>query len=171
MSETTIAICAPFRRQIWRYDVGMSKSLNVRQQRFCEFVSAGENQTDAWIKAGYKTTRSAARRNASEAMTKPDIRERIGELQAENRKLAHKTKSDKLRYLEGIMSNRRERSSDRIRSIRVHNEMTGDNEPTKVVVDSGPDILASLQERAKGMSSALALQIETMKSARLASID
>ncbi len=51
----------------------MKKSLNVRQERFCEFIAAGETQTDADLKAGSKVDKSVARRNAARLLTNADI--------------------------------------------------------------------------------------------------
>jgi predicted HAD superfamily Cof-like phosphohydrolase len=58
----------------------MRKSLNVRQERFCEFIAAGESQTDAWIKAGHKVKRNVAKSAANRALTNVDLNARIAEL-------------------------------------------------------------------------------------------
>ena len=54
--------------------------LNIRQDRFCELIATGECQTDAYIKAGFKTSRDNARKNAARMTTNDDILKRIAEL-------------------------------------------------------------------------------------------
>ena len=60
----------------------MKKALNVRQDRFCEFIASGETQTDAYIKAGFKVAKSVARRNAARLLTNADIKSLIAKLRA-----------------------------------------------------------------------------------------
>ncbi len=47
--------------------------LTPLQERFKNNILKGMNQTDAYLAAGYKCTRSAARRNAARLMTNADI--------------------------------------------------------------------------------------------------
>ena len=43
----------------------MDKPLNIRQQRFAEFVVSGMTATQAYIRAGYKTTEKEAGANSA----------------------------------------------------------------------------------------------------------
>lgn len=74
-----------------------SRKLPARQVRFCEPIAAGANQTDAWLKAGYRVSRA----------------------------------------------------------IEMDCRMAGHFEPEKVEVATGTSNLASLEERAKKVVSAL----------------
>lgn len=49
------------------------RKLTALQERFKNNVLKGMNQTDAYLAAGYKCSRSAARRNAARLMTNADI--------------------------------------------------------------------------------------------------
>ena len=57
--------------------------LNIQQEKFCvEFVSNGGNGTLAY-QAVYKSDANTARVNASRLLKKPEVQERLKELQAE----------------------------------------------------------------------------------------
>lgn len=79
------------------------RPLNVRQERFCELVAAGESYTEAWLKAGYDVTRDIARRNATEAMSKPVIKARVDALRKPQTKAALRKKEDNLRFLAEVI--------------------------------------------------------------------
>lgn len=81
----------------------MIRPINVRQERFCEFVAAGESQTDAYIKAGFKADRTNARKHAAALMTKHDISARVAELRKPQTKAALRKKEDNLRFLASII--------------------------------------------------------------------
>lgn len=79
------------------------KAPNVRRDRFCELIAAGDKPADAWIAAGYKVSREVARRNAHEALTNPDVIEKIAELRKPQTKSALRKKDDNLRYLAEVI--------------------------------------------------------------------
>ena len=57
--------------------------LNIQQEKFCiEFVSNGGNGQQAY-QAVYKSDANTARVNASRLLKKPEVQERLKELQAE----------------------------------------------------------------------------------------
>ena len=57
--------------------------MNIQQEKFCvEFVSNGGNGTLAY-QAVYKSDANTARVNASRLLKKPEVQERLRELQAE----------------------------------------------------------------------------------------
>lgn len=82
----------------------MPKTLNVRQQRFCEFIAAGESQTDAYLKAGFKVDKSVARRNAARLLTNADIKSRVAELREPQTKAALRKKEDNLQFLAEVIA-------------------------------------------------------------------
>lgn len=55
--------------------------LPAKQKRFCEEFMVDFNATAAYLRAGYKSGPEAARRSASELLTKPDIAAEIARLQ------------------------------------------------------------------------------------------
>jgi phage terminase small subunit len=69
------------------------RKLTPLQKRFKNNILSGMNQTDAYLAAGYKCTRSAARRNAARLMmTNADIRNAIEKAQkkaADKAELTH----------------------------------------------------------------------------------
>jgi len=81
----------------------MKKPLNTRQQRFCEFIAAGETQTNAYLKAGFKVPRTDARKHAARLMTNDDIAARIAGLRKPQTKNALRTKDENLRYLAAVI--------------------------------------------------------------------
>lgn len=57
------------------------RKLTNLQQRFVNNILKGMNQTDAYLEAGYKCTRSAARRAAARLLTNVDIKNGIEKAQ------------------------------------------------------------------------------------------
>jgi phage terminase small subunit len=78
------------------------KILTNLQQRFVNCILKGMNQTDAYLEAGYKCTRSSARRNAARLMTNADI---LTEIIAGQKKAAEKAAmtAEELLYEEKII--------------------------------------------------------------------
>lgn len=138
-------------------DANKPRKLNVRQQRFCELVASGETQTEAWLKAGYKVTRGVARRNAAESLTNPVIRKRIADLRAPQTAALALTKSRKHELLREIAENTGASLDARIRAMAEDSKMAGHYEPDRIEVDPGAKTLATIQERARRVASALTL--------------
>lgn len=58
-------------------------SLSEQQERFCQLIVQGKNQTDAYMEAGYKVkSPEVARANASRLLTNANVEARIAELRA-----------------------------------------------------------------------------------------
>ena len=58
-------------------------SLSEQQERFCQLIVQGKNQTDAYMEAGYKVKGpEVARANASRLLANANIEARIAELRA-----------------------------------------------------------------------------------------
>lgn len=53
---------------------------NARHERFAQELAKGASQTDAYLAAGYQSSAEAARRSASDLMTKPDVSARVSEI-------------------------------------------------------------------------------------------
>jgi hypothetical protein len=81
----------------------VKRPLNTRQERFCEFIAAGENQTDAYLNAGFKVPRDDARKHAARLMTNDGVQARITELRTPQTKAALRMKEDNLRFLAEVI--------------------------------------------------------------------
>lgn len=81
------------------------RGLNARQELFCQLVAAGTSQTEAYIKAGFKTSRTNARKNAARMTANDGIKKRIKEIQTENPdvSVAKMTKQEKLDFLAHVI--------------------------------------------------------------------
>lgn len=110
----------------------------------------------AYPEAGYSKDPRIALAHASRLVVNGGVAARIAELRGENKSLARKTKAQKLARLEWIAWSKGAKHSDVIAALKVHNEMTGDNEPTVTVVDMGPKTLDMVRERARQIASPLA---------------
>jgi phage terminase small subunit len=74
--------------------------MNAKHQKFCDEILGGENQTDAYLKAGFKPkTREAARKNAARLMTNADIQTYLDAAREQATARAVLTKSQVLREL------------------------------------------------------------------------
>jgi len=135
----------------------MKKALNTRQERFCEFIAAGEKQTDAYVKAGFKVPKSVARRNAARLRTKADIKNRVAELRAPQTAAALLTRDRKRELLARIAEDTTATRSDRIRAIEVDAKLAGHFEPDRMAVETGPSTLESIRERARNVASLMSL--------------
>lgn len=131
--------------------------MNIRQRRFAELVASGVPAMRAYGDAGYSTKGRNAQGNASALMENHGVKEMIAQLQKENRKLATKTREQKLARLEEIAWAEKAKPMDVIAAIRVHNEMTGDNAPQKHVIKDGSEHIKSARERALSIASPLNL--------------
>jgi phage terminase small subunit len=136
----------------------MSKPLNIRQQRFCEFVASGLSGTEAWLKAGYAVGREVARRNASESLTKPVIKARIAQLRLPQTKRLLLTKDRHRQLLMAVEESGSEKTQDRLRAIEIDAKLAGFFAPDRVEVETGPKTLDDIKARADGMVSALDLR-------------
>jgi phage terminase small subunit len=162
-----------------------SKPLNSRQERFCEFVAAGMNQTEAYIKAGFKTTKDAARANAARMIANDNISRRINELRAatEDIQIAKMKKQEKLDFLAQVIRTpighltpgspycaehsteilpgsagivrQRVKAFDKLRAIELHSKLMGHFEPDRTEIDCGNQALMKIRERADELGYAL----------------
>lgn len=139
----------------------MKKALNVRQERFCEFVAAGETQTGAYLKAGFTVSKAVARRNAARLLTNADLKARIAELRKPQTINALLSRDRKREILAEIATDSTATRSDRIRAMEVDAKLAGHFEPDRVEVEAGPKTLISIKERAAQVSSALARRYNT----------
>lgn len=139
------------------------RGLNARQELFCQFVAAGTSQTEAYMKAGFKATKEAARRNAARMLTNADIKKRIKEIQTENPdvSVAKMTKQEKLDMLATLirtpMNSEVVKVADKLRAIELHSKLLGHFEPDRKEIEFGNQALMSIKERAKELGYAMSL--------------
>ena len=114
--------------------------LTVKQDKFVKaYLLNGGNATQAAIKAGY--SKSAARIIGAQNLTKTNIKQRLSEYQQKSDEDFALSKSEKLQYLEQIMTAAMLKDSDKgminmvsaIAAIKEHNAMQGHNAPTETV--------------------------------------
>jgi phage terminase small subunit len=148
----------PPNRKIPRKRVA-SDELNQRQEIFARFVALGDPASVAYKKAGYNSAGKGAESHSVRLASKGKIKARIDQIIADElvaaKALARMTKADKLAILEAMARNEAVRANDRINAIKTHNDMTGDNEPTRQIIDSGENMLAAIRDRARQISSPL----------------
>ena len=137
--------------------------MNVRQRSFAELVASGMPASRAYFEAGYSGKGNNAEAHACRLMAHPEVMARITEIQAETREMSLMSKRDKIRILESIIRSATTRTSDKLTAIKLHNDMTGDNQPTVSIVEAGPNLLDAVRERAKSMASVLSLAHEALE--------
>jgi Terminase small subunit len=129
--------------------------LSGPHRRFAEGIVAGLNATQAYRAAYPKSSAEAARRSASELLTKPDTKAEIEQLRAEAQKLpgsAVMTLAEKRITLAGIVRAEKPlfrgslvKTSDRLKAIELDDKHsagtagTGDNAPVVVAIIGGTD--------------------------------
>lgn len=136
----------------------MRNQINTRQERFCEFIAAGESQTDAYLKAGFKVDKSVARRNAARLLTNADVQSRVSELRKPQTKAALLTRDRKRELLRQIAEREDAPLDARIRAMAEDSRMAGHYEPDRTEIDVGQRTLQSIRERAAQVGYALASQ-------------
>jgi len=134
------------------------KGLTTQQERFCEFVAAGENQTEAYIKAGFKTTRANARKHAARMMTNDDILKRIAELRKPVTRKTLSTRDHKRVMLYLIMEDTSQKIEARLKAIEIDAKLSGQFEPDRTEIQLGNSTLQSIKERAMQVAGALVSQ-------------
>jgi phage terminase small subunit len=77
-------------------------SLSEQQERFCQLIVQGKNQTEAYIEAGYKCSAEHARTAASRLSTNVNIVARVDQLRAKAAEKAVLTTAHFARRLERI---------------------------------------------------------------------
>jgi len=130
--------------------------LNVRQERFCVFVAASESHTYACIKAGFKTTKSAARRAAARLLTNADILKRITELRKPITRKTLSTRYHKREMLYLIMEDKTEKIDVLLKAIVIDAKLAGQFEPDRKELQLANHSLQSIKERAAEVGYALA---------------
>ncbi|MCX6879380.1 MAG: terminase small subunit [Verrucomicrobia bacterium] len=133
--------------------------MNIRQEKFCEHIAAGESGTAAYLKAGFKVSRSVARANAHRMLAKADIGAKVAELRKTETKSNILSRDAKRRMLAGIILDPAAKMSDRLRAIEIDSRLAGHFAPDQVTVETGPKTLEAVRERVRHLVSVLSRQI------------
>lgn len=133
----------------------IERPLNVRQERFCELVASGKNQAEAYVEAGSKVTKLAARNHAARLAAKDSIKARIAQLRAPKTREILSTRDDKRSLLRHVFENPTVKMQDRLRAIELDAKLAGQFEPDRTEIDVGPRTLQSIRERAETIHSAM----------------
>lgn len=133
----------------------MDKPLNIRQQRFAEFVVSGMPATQAYMKAGYKTTELAAGANSARLIENDKVKAYIAKLRAPDTARAHLTKEEKRDLLAARVRETGLKASDLVKLLAEDSKLAGHYEAERHIVDDGPNRIASARERALSIASPL----------------
>ena len=134
------------------------QGLNSRQERFCELVAAGENQTEAYIKAGFKASRENARRNSARMTANDLILKRIAELRKPVTRKTLSARDHKREMLYLIMEDTSQKIEARLKAIEIDAKLSGQFEPDRTEIQLGNSTLQSIKERAMQVAGALVSQ-------------
>lgn len=122
------------------------RGLTKQQQAFAELVAQGHTAYSAYTAAGYKAnTREIAASAATALCAKSHIASEIQRLRAEAAQKNEASRQVKLDILLSLATDKKAFPRDRIAAIAAHNAMTGHNAPTRVEIDTGPNLTSLLQ--------------------------
>jgi phage terminase small subunit len=79
------------------------QKLTVRQERFCQNIAIGDEGTVAYLKAGWISSRDAARASASRLLTMDNIQTRIAELREKTEAASEFKRADLVRILVAVI--------------------------------------------------------------------
>jgi cell division protein YceG involved in septum cleavage len=133
----------------------MNRPLNVRQERFCEFIASGMSGTDAYIAAGYKVSAEVAAVKACELVRKGKVETKIATLRKPQTVKALLTKDRHREILMKVAEDPNEKTQDRLRAIEIDAKLAGFFAPDQLTVDTGPNLLDEIRERANRVASIL----------------
>ena len=126
-----------------------SPTLNSRQSRFVTLVASGVPAGRAYEQAGYASKGAAADAAASRLLRNDKVAKVLEDERKRSKSKARWTRCDKLAVLEAIMDKEEAPARERITAIKVHNEMTGDNEPQAITLNTEGHTLASIRKIAE----------------------
>lgn len=144
--------------------------LTIKQENFCQKYTECGNASEAYRYAYScgKMKPESINRKAKELLDSGKITARTTELKQVMSDRAIATKEDKLRRLEDIMNNLMAKPTEVIAAIKVHNEMTGDNAPTKTEITGadGSPLISKTAIDLAGLSETQIKEIKTLVAAK-----
>jgi hypothetical protein len=141
----------------------MNRPLNIRQQRFAEFVVSGMSATQAYLRAGYKTRGNSAEVCSSQLLRNPKVGAYVAKLRAPDTAKAVLTKDEKREILADLIRKRKITPSDIVRCMAEDSKLAGHYEAERIEVETGPITLDTIKEiasRVRGQSPLLLSKIQ-----------
>lgn len=119
------------------------KKLTEKQEKFCQRIADGMNQTEAYRSAysAKNQTEKTLWANASRIANNSKVLARVSALKAQLAKKQLWTRERSVLLLGNIAVGINEKSSDRISAIKELNAMHGYNEPAKMEISTNPLVL------------------------------
>ena len=142
-----------------------ARPLNIRQERFAEFVASGMPATKAYMKAGYSNDPRIAEAHASRLVENGGVKARIAELRQPQTKAALRKKDDNLRYLAEVIGTAlRDIGPDSPLCVEYSEDLVGGGNRGKLrrgKADSGNEVIeeAVLRRRVKKPCPLRAIEI------------
>lgn len=116
-----------------------------RQTKFVALYNSGQTLAQAYLNSGYSAkNKGTAHAQACRLLSKPVVASLLQKAKEAAANTAAASRDRRLALLASFAADPTHQIRDRIMAIRTLNEMTGDNAPTKVEVDAGPNLLATL---------------------------
>jgi hypothetical protein len=140
----------------------MGKDLNIKQQRFAEFVVSGETATHAYMRAGYKVTEKVARTNAARMLANAHVKAYIAKLRAPDTAKAVLTKDEKREMIAKLVR-KKLTVSDLVKLLAEDSRLAGHYEAERIEVETGPITLDTIKEiasRVRGQSPLLLTKMQ-----------
>jgi hypothetical protein len=141
----------------------MNRHLNIRQQRFAEFVVSGMSATQAYLRAGYKVSEKVAGNSGSRMMENDGVKAFIAKLRAPDTAKAVLTKDEKREILAELIRKKKLTPSDIVRCMAEDSKLAGHYEAERIEVETGPITLDTIKEiasRVRGQSPLLLSKIQ-----------
>ena len=108
---------------------------NVKHEKFCQLISAGMLQHDAYWGAGFtKGKIEPAKANACRLLERADVRDRLTVIRNELAESTNIDKKDILKLLKGMLYSKTDTTKDIQKAIEIVNKMLGFNEPDSINV-------------------------------------
>lgn len=140
----------------------MGKDLNIKQQRFAEFVVSGETATHAYIRAGYKVTEKVARTNAARMLANAHVKAYIAKLRAPDTARAVLAKDEK-REMIAKRARGKVTVSDLVKLLAEDSKLAGHYEAERIEVETGPITLDTIKEIASRVRGQSPLKLSKMQ--------
>jgi hypothetical protein len=141
----------------------MNRPLNIRQQRFAEFVVSGMSATQAYLRAAYKVSEKVAGNSGSRMMENDGVKAFIAKLRAPDTAKAVLTKDEKREILAELIRKKKLTPSDIVRCMAEDSKLAGHYEAERIEVETGPITLDTIKEianRVRGQSPLLLTKMQ-----------
>jgi len=100
---------------------------NANHEKFCQLISKGKNQQDAYMESGYKCSKETARSKSSLLVINDNIVGRIKELQTKNESKYDLSIERRMRDLETALKDTiiKDDMNSRLKILDMYNKMSG----------------------------------------------